>query len=129
MKKTVTLAAVGLSLLVTGCASHKATQIREDMLALKTDIETPVSVAPQPWGGLQPGVRLMVGDEPIAGQIGHMVPCVTDWNMDGKKDLIVGEFSGGKIQLLLNEGTDAAPVFNKMSLLEAGGKQISLPAG
>ncbi len=36
------------------------------------------------------------------------VPCVADWNADGRKDLIVGtEF---QFTLFLNKGTDAAPV-------------------
>ncbi len=33
-------------------------------------------------------------------------PCVTDWNNDGKKDLLVG-CEGGTISLFLNIGTDA----------------------
>lgn len=41
---------------------------------------------------------------------GHTVPVAFDWNMDGKKDLIVGDFHG-KVWFFVNIGTDAAPLF------------------
>jgi hypothetical protein len=79
----------------------------------------------------QKGVRLEADGKPIDGEVGHLVPCVTDWNDDGKKDLIVGQwqFGGGKIALYLNRGTDAAPTFSQPEYLQAGGAEISLPAG
>jgi len=40
----------------------------------------------------------------------YSVPHVVDWNCDGKKDVLVGE-SDGRIWLLINTGTNAAPVF------------------
>jgi len=78
---------------------------------------------------LQKGVRVEADGKPIDAEIGHLVPCVADWNNDGRKDLLVGQFSGGKIALYLNQGTDAAPVFQKPEYLQAGGAEISLPAG
>ena len=80
-------------------------------------------------GELGEGAKLKAGGEEINIRVGHLVPCAADWNGDGKKDLIVGQFSGGKISVYINEGTDAAPVLSKARLLEAGGKEISLPAG
>jgi hypothetical protein len=55
------------------------------------------------------GVKLEAAGKPIDVEVGHLVPCVADWNGDGRKDLIVGQFVGGKIALYLNEGTDKAP--------------------
>jgi len=81
------------------------------------------------FGAFQEGVRLKADGEVIDVEIGHLVPCVTDWNNDGKKDLIVGQFSGGKIRLYLNRGTDSAPAFKDFTYLSAGGEEISLPAG
>jgi len=78
---------------------------------------------------LEPGVRLEADGKPIDARVGHLVPCALDWNGDGKKDLIVGQFMGGKIGLYLNQGTDAQPAFKDSSYLEAGSKEISLPAG
>jgi WD40 repeat protein len=42
-----------------------------------------------------------------------------DWNNDGKKDLIVGD-TDGKVRIYLNTGTDASPVFNGFTYLQAG---------
>lgn len=77
----------------------------------------------------QPGVKLEADGKAIDVEIGHLVPCAMDWNGDGKRDLIVGQFSKGKIRLYLNHGTDDSPVFKEYSFLHAGGKEISLPAG
>jgi hypothetical protein len=78
---------------------------------------------------LKDGVKITAGGKPIDAEIGHLVPCVLDWNGDGKKDLIVGQFQKGLIRLYFNEGADNAPVFKESSYLQAGGAQISLPAG
>jgi hypothetical protein len=78
---------------------------------------------------LAEGVKLEAGGAPIDSKIGHMVPCVADWNADGKKDLLVGEFDGGRVRLYLNEGSDAAPSFGKFEYLKAGGKTLSVPCG
>jgi hypothetical protein len=78
---------------------------------------------------LSKGVKVEAAGEPIDVEIGHLVPCACDWNNDGRKDLVVGQFKDGAIRLYLNEGTDAAPVFGEFSLLQAGGKPIRLDAG
>ena len=75
------------------------------------------------------GVKIAAGDEPIDVRVGHLVPCTVDWNNDGKKDLVIGQFSGGSIRLYLNTGTDTEPLFKDFALLEAGGKPIKLDAG
>ena len=77
----------------------------------------------------QPGVRLQADGKNIDVKIGHLVPAVMDWNSDGKKDLIVGQFSGGRISVYLNKGADNAPIFKDFSLLRADTKEIRLPAG
>ncbi|MFC1492425.1 hypothetical protein ACFL6O_00575 [candidate division KSB1 bacterium] len=75
------------------------------------------------------GVRILSDGKPIDVEIGHSVPTVADWNNDGKKDLVVGQFGKGKIRLYLNQGTDSRPAFNGFEYLKAGGKEISLPSG
>ena len=64
-------------------------------------------------GGFDPElgapVRLEAGGKPIDTEIGHAAPLVIDWNGDGKRDLLVGQFGGGLLHVFLNEGTDAAP--------------------
>jgi len=75
------------------------------------------------------GVKIEADGKAIDVNVGHLVPWVTDWNGDGKKDLIVGQFDGGRIRLYLNQGTDSEPVFKDFSYLQAGGKEIHLDAG
>ena len=75
------------------------------------------------------GFKIAAGGKPIDVEIGHLVPDVVDWNNDGKKDLVVGQFKEGAIRLYLNEGTDSKPVFGEFSLLAAGDKPIKLDAG
>lgn len=58
----------------------------------------------------------------------HSAPTVADWNNDGKKDLIVGEFPG-YAWLFLNAGTDTAPQFVIGSKLSAGGSAIRASYG
>lgn len=81
---------------------------------------------------LQSGVKLEAGGQVIDDhRLGHFVPTVVDWNGDGKKDLIVGSFTGepGNVRLLLNVGTDADPKFDKPTFLEANGQPIKLTGG
>ncbi len=87
--------------------------------------------APAAMPAFEKGTRIKVGGEDIDFRVGHNVPVVADWNSDGKKDLIVGHFTGndGNIKLFLNEGTDAAPVFKKRAPLTAGGKPIRMSGG
>ena len=75
------------------------------------------------------GVQIEADGKAIDARIGHLVPAAADWNGDGKKDLLVGQFLGGKIHLYLNKGTDAEPKLTDAGELEAGGEVISLAAG
>jgi len=56
---------------------------------------------------------------------GHSAPAVTDWNNDGRKDLLVGMQDGGAIRLFLNQGTDLNPVFQGGSLILSSGAPIA----
>jgi hypothetical protein len=49
---------------------------------------------------------------------------VADWNGDGRKDLLVGYQTAGKVALYLNVGTDVSPVFTSYTNLQAGGVDI-----
>ena len=56
-------------------------------------------------------------------------PYAYDWDGDGDKDLLVGQFISGAIRLYDNIGTNNAPVFGSYAWLQAGGGNISLPYG
>ncbi|MCX6928903.1 MAG: VCBS repeat-containing protein [Verrucomicrobia bacterium] len=59
----------------------------------------------------------------------YAIPCVADWNGDGRKDLLVGYQTASKIVLYLNTGSDASPAFTTSVTLQAGGTDINLPSG
>ncbi len=88
-----------------------------------------ISAAPCAVPDLANGERLSADGVVIEMGIGHLVPTVADWNGDGKKDLIVGEFRDGAITFFPNVGTDANPKLGAGERMEAGGAPISLPAG
>jgi hypothetical protein len=59
----------------------------------------------------EPPVRLAADDGPVRVESpGYAAPCWADINRDGNKDLLVGQFSGGKIRVFkgLGEGKLAA---------------------
>jgi hypothetical protein len=56
-------------------------------------------------------------------------PSVVDWNNDGKKDLLVGQFDQGKIWIFLNQGTDADPVFDGGAPVLSNGQPITTSYG
>ena len=73
--------------------------------------------------------RLADGREPINVDIGHAAPAVLDFNGDGKKDLLVGQFGGGKLRIYLNKGTSAEPKFEGFTYLSINGKEVTVPHG
>ena len=56
-------------------------------------------------------------------------PAMYDWNQDGAKDLVLGQFDYGKIRLYLNLGSDTAPDFNGYTFFQSCGVDITLPYG
>jgi hypothetical protein len=82
---------------------------------------------------IDPGVLVQNGGSPLAVEYayGFTAPCVADWDGDGKKDLLIGQFYQGKISFFRNQGTDAAPVFNQtgFNFLQAAGSTIQTTYG
>jgi len=92
-----------------------------------------------------PEVRLEAGGVPIDVVVGHAAPYVIDFDGDGLRDLLVGEFgsgffaadrlpkgmkpdySEGKLRIYRNVGTTQAPVFKDFEYLRAGKEFASIP--
>ncbi|MHC4942524.1 MAG: FG-GAP repeat domain-containing protein [Planctomycetota bacterium] len=53
------------------------------------------------------------------------VPFIVDWNNDGKKDVICGQYDG-RICLLLNQGTDDDPLFVEILMIQDGAGDLSV---
>ena len=111
--------------IITGCKKEEPAPEPESARTERDVTDKVVAGEPR----LREGMKIKAAGKPIDIGVGHLVPCVTDWNSDGKKDLIVGQFKNGAIRLYLNEGTDTEPVFGDYSFLQAGGKTIRLDAG
>ncbi|MCP3918830.1 MAG: hypothetical protein GY711_25055 [bacterium] len=97
---------------------------------------------------LAPPVRLEAGGVPIDVSIGHAAPHVMDFDGDGVRDLLVGEFgegafaeerlpeehrgrkspfAEGKLRVYRNVGTNEAPAFEDFVYLRAGKEYASIP--
>jgi hypothetical protein len=75
------------------------------------------------------GTFLQVGAAGFKGDISvgiRATPSVVDWNNDGKKDLVVGAYSG-KISVYINEGTDTAPDFLTVIFAQNLGGDLVVP--
>jgi hypothetical protein len=69
-------------------------------------------------------------DGPIIIDVGVLgAPFVTDWNGDGRKDLVAGQFSHGMIRYYENWGEHDNPFFDGFSFLRADDAPIVLPYG
>ena len=66
-------------------------------------------------------VLLTSGGAPIDVDIGHSAPFVADWDGDGKKDLLVGQYGQGRLRVYRNIGTHPSPVFDGFEWFRAGG--------
>lgn len=68
--------------------------------------------------------------QPAGIKIGSS-PCLYDWDGDGKRDLLIGEFEQGRISFLKNVNTDDDPQFNKRDyyLEDENGTTISTASG
>jgi hypothetical protein len=77
------------------------------------------------------GAPVIVNDGSIAINVdtGHAAPWVHDMNNDGKPDLLVGQFDGGKLRIYTNKGTREAPKFDGFEYLKVEGKEASVPYG
>ncbi len=80
-------------------------------------------------GDFFPPVRLEAGGAPIDTDVGHAAPFVADFDGDGVKDLLVGQFGGGVLWIFRNEGTNARPRLAAGSKWKDGSNDGVVPAG
>ena len=75
-------------------------------------------------------VALEANGTPInVGTGGNASPYVIDWDGDGKQDLLLGQYSQGKVRFYVNIGTNFAPEFGTFTYLQADGADISVSSG
>jgi hypothetical protein len=73
--------------------------------------------------------RVESGGKPIDMTQGSAAPCVTDFNGDGRFDLLLGQRGECKLRIYRNLGDNARPRFGVSAWLKAGGIDASLPGG
>lgn len=80
-------------------------------------------------GELLPPVRIEAGGKPIDTAIGHAAPFVADFDGDGVRDLLVGQFGDGILWIFRNEGADAAPKLAAGVKFKDGAPDGRVPTG
>jgi hypothetical protein len=74
-------------------------------------------------------VRIEAGGKAIDTEVGHAAPFVCDFDGDGVRDLLVGQFGNGQLWIFHNEGTNAQPKLAAGVKFKEGGKDGTVPCG
>lgn len=78
---------------------------------------------------LEPAVRILVAGKHIDVDTGHAAPALHDFDGDGVRDLLVGQFGEGKLRIYKNFGTDKTPRYFGFEFFRAGGQDATIPSG
>jgi hypothetical protein len=74
-------------------------------------------------------VRLEAAGKPIDTAVGHAAPFVCDFDGDGVKDLLVGQFGDGILWMYRNVGTNQQPKLAAGVKFKDGKKDGCVPTG
>jgi hypothetical protein len=85
--------------------------------------------ADEPAQEFLPPVRLEAAGKPIDTEVGHAAPFVADFDGDGVKDLLVGQFGGGVLWFYRNMGTNDQPKLAAGVKFKDGKKDGIVPTG
>ena len=86
-------------------------------------------LAPATGQELDRPFRVGSSGTPIAVDQGHAAPLLFDIDGDGKRDLLVGQYGGGRLRVYLNGGSDSIPQFVEYHYLAAGDSLARVPGG
>jgi hypothetical protein len=74
-------------------------------------------------------VRLTAGGELVDTEVGHAAPYLADFDGDSKRDLLVGQFGGGKLKIYRNIGSNENPDYAPATFFQTRGETVSVPTG
>jgi len=74
-------------------------------------------------------VRLEAAGKPIDTAVGHAAPFVCDFDGDGVKDLLIGQFGDGILWMYRNVGTNKQPKLAAGVKFKDGKKDGCVPTG
>lgn len=81
-------------------------------------------------GELAAPVHVMADGQPLdVGGIGYAAPFMGDYDGDGVRDLLVGQFREGKLWIYRNLGTNSKPEFGGYEQFKDGAETGRVPAG
>jgi hypothetical protein len=78
---------------------------------------------------LSPPVRIEAAGKPIDTDVGHAAPFVGDFDGDGKRDLLVGQFGQGLLWIYRNEGSNDEPKLAAGQKFKDGAETGRVPSG
>jgi len=82
-----------------------------------------------PASELLPPFLVHDGEQVLDVEDGNSAPFLYDLDGDGLRDLLVGQFGGGRVRVYENRGTRGAPRFAGFEFLRAGEAFASVPYG
>jgi hypothetical protein len=78
---------------------------------------------------LESPIRLEAAGKPIDTEVGHAAPFVCDFDGDGVRDLLVGQFGSGILWIYRNEGTNSQPKLAAGVKFKDGNEDGRVPSG
>lgn len=114
-------------LLFPGAAMASALALTAGIVVADGDAQP---AAKDPGNRLADPVKLIASDEAINVDVGHAHPLMADLDGDGVRDLLVGQFGGGKLRLYRNAGTNAEPSFTAFDYVAGPNEAaLNIPSG
>lgn len=97
-------------------------------LTLAVTLSLTLVMAQQKTPTLKTPIIVKAAGAPIIASVGHAAPLLYDYNKDGRMDLIVGEFGGGRARVYLNQAKKGQPRFEGFTFIKANGVHASVPS-
>jgi len=97
---------------------------------IASTLQTPERPHPQDETATLRKPRLVrVDDQPIDVEVGHAAPLMWDWDGDGTRDLLVGQFGKGYLRVYPNSEKVGAPKLGEHRWGKSEKAKLKVPTG